>query len=57
MILMKLICKITDEDLGESMIEMNEPRMRYGARGIVIRNDGKIFKNLEQIANFLNSQC
>lgn len=54
---MKLICKITDEDLGESMIEMNEPRMRYGARGIVIRNDGKIFKNLEQIANFLNSQC
>lgn len=39
---MKLICKITDEDLGESMIEMNEPRMRYGARGIVIRNDGKI---------------
>lgn len=39
---MSLICKITDEDLGEAMNEMNEPRMRYGARGIVIRNDGKI---------------
>lgn len=39
---MSLICKITDEDLGEAMIEMNEPRMRYGARGIVIRDDGKI---------------
>ncbi len=39
---MKLICKITDEDLGENMSEMNEPRMRYGARGIVIRDDGKI---------------
>lgn len=39
---MNLICRITDEDLGEEMSEMNEPRMRYGARGIVIRNDGKI---------------
>ena len=39
---MILIDKITDEDLNEKGIEMINPRMRYGARGIVIRNDGKI---------------
>lgn len=39
---MILIDKITDKDLNEKSIEMINPRMRYGARGIVIRNDGKI---------------
>lgn len=39
---MNLICRIDDEELGENMREMKEPKMRYGARGIVIRNDGKI---------------
>lgn len=39
---MILIDKITDKDLNEKSIEMTNPRMRYGARGIVIRNDGKI---------------
>ena len=39
---MILIDKITDEDLNEKSIEMINPRTRYGARGIVIRNDGKI---------------
>ena len=42
MVLMNLICRIDDEELGENMREMKEPKMRYGARGIVIRNDGKI---------------
>ncbi len=38
----ELICKITDEDIGEVSVEMNNPRLRRGARGIVIREDGKI---------------
>ena len=37
-----LICKILDEDIGEQAIELVNPRIRYGARGIVIREDGKI---------------
>lgn len=37
-----LICKLTDEDIGEKSIDMEKPRLRLGARGIVIRNDGKI---------------
>lgn len=39
---MELICKITDEDIGETPIEMENPSVRQGARGIVIREDGKI---------------
>ena len=39
---MILIDKITDQDLNEKSIEMINPRMRYGARDILIRNDGKI---------------
>ena len=39
---MKLICKITEEDIGEKIIDMEDPRLRLGARGIVIREDGKI---------------
>ena len=38
----ELICKITDQDIGETPIEMKNPRLRLGARGIVIREDGKI---------------
>lgn len=38
----ELICKITDKDIGEKPIEMCNPRLRLGARGIVIREDGKI---------------
>lgn len=38
----KLICKITDKDIGEKNIGMSNPRLRLGARGIVIREDGKI---------------
>ena len=37
-----LICKITDKDIGEQAVEMSNPRLRLGARGIVIREDGKI---------------
>ncbi len=39
---MNLIYKLTDEDIGEKLVEMKNPRLRLGARGIVIRNDGKI---------------
>lgn len=39
---MNLICKITDNDIGENYIEINNPKIRLGARGIVIRDDGKI---------------
>lgn len=39
---MELICKITDEDIGEVSVEMKEPKTRKGARGIVVRDDGKI---------------
>lgn len=39
---MNLICKITDKDIGKQPIEMDNPRLRLGARGIVIREDGKL---------------
>ncbi len=39
---MELICKLTDEDIGEKIINMENPKLRLGARGIVIREDGKI---------------
>lgn len=39
---MELICKITDLDIGEELLKMKNPRLRLAARGIVIREDGKI---------------
>ena len=39
---MKLICKITDKDLGLKCIKNDNPKTRLGSRGIVIRDDGKI---------------
>ena len=39
---MELICKITDEDIGKKTINMENSKLRLGARGIVIRDDGKI---------------
>ena len=39
---MNLICKLTDEDIGEEIINMENPKLRLGVRGIVIREDGKI---------------
>ena len=39
---MNLICKLTDNDIGENYIELDSPQLRLGARGIVIRKDGKI---------------
>ena len=38
----KLICKITDTDIGGKEGNLNNPRLRLGARGIVLRDDGKI---------------
>ncbi len=39
---MNCIKILTDEDFGLSSIEFNNPRIRYGARGIIVRDDGKI---------------
>lgn len=39
---MKLICKITDNDIGEKYQELERSNLRFSSRGIVIRNDGKI---------------
>jgi len=39
---MELIYKVTDEDIGEISVENQNPRIRLGARGIVIKEDGKI---------------
>ena len=39
---MEIICKITDKDIGEKVINMENSKLRLGARGIVIRKDGKI---------------
>ena len=37
-----LIAQIKDEDIGEETKEVEKYRQRFGARGIVIREDGKI---------------
>lgn len=37
-----LIAKITDKDFGIEFCDMENPQLRKGARGIVIREDGKI---------------
>lgn len=37
-----LIAKITDNDFGLEFCDMKNPQLRKGARGIVIREDGKI---------------
>lgn len=37
-----IICKITDKDIGEKNVPMENPKLRLGARGIVLREDGKI---------------
>lgn len=39
---MNCIRILIDEDFGLKSIPFNNPRIRYGARGIVIREDGKI---------------
>lgn len=39
---MNLICRITDEDLGEESQRMDSPNIRYASRGIVFNSDGNI---------------
>ena len=39
---MEIIANITDEIFGEVPAEMDNPKQRVGARGIVVREDGKI---------------
>lgn len=39
---MKCIGKLTDEDFGLKVIPFDNPRHRYGARGIVFNEDNKI---------------
>jgi len=53
---MELICKIIDKDIGHEEIEMNNPEIRFGARGIVIRDDGKIAIFYKKIRTSINYQ-
>lgn len=39
---MDILFKLTDEDFGIEAQEMNNSKLRIAARGIVIREDGKI---------------
>ena len=39
---MSMLFTIIDEDIGEVSKSMDNPRLRLGARGIVLREDGKI---------------
>ena len=39
---MKCINKLTDEDFGLDIVHFDNPRHRYGARGIVFNKDNKI---------------
>lgn len=39
---MKIIDNITDECFNESSLNMENPKHRIGARGLVVREDGKI---------------
>lgn len=39
---MDLICKLTDNDIGEKFFELKNPELRVSSRGIVVREDGKI---------------
>lgn len=39
---MNLICKITDKDINEEYHELDNPKLRLAARGLVIKDDGKI---------------
>lgn len=39
---LNVISEITDETFGEKSVEFKDPIIRYGARGIVEREDGKI---------------
>ncbi len=37
-----IIVKVTDEDFGLEKKDLNKPVIRYGARGIIVNNEGKI---------------
>lgn len=39
---MNIITELTDETFGLVPVEFNNPIIRYGARGIIVREDGKI---------------
>lgn len=48
---MNCIRKIVDEDFGLTSVEFDNPRIRYGARGIVINNEGNIAVFNKQVKN------
>ena len=39
---MDVLFKLTDEDIGYEYHELENPELRLAARGIVVRDDGKI---------------
>lgn len=48
---MNCIRKIVDEDFGLTSVEFDNPRIRYGARGIVINDEGNIAVFNKQVKN------
>ena len=48
---MKNIKILTDEDFGLDVLELKEPRIRFGARGIVFNQDNKIAILNKQLKN------
>ena len=53
---MKLITKVTDEDIGEEIVEMKEPIYRKAARGIVLDEQGNMavfYKENKTCINYL----
>ena len=41
-IIMRCIGKLTDEDFNLESVPLNNPRIRYAARGIIFNEDGKV---------------
>ena len=48
---MHIITEITDEVFGMESVPFNKPTVRYGARGIVVREDGCIAVFYKQVKN------
>ena len=48
---MNCIRKIVDEDFGLTSVEFDNPRIRYGARGIIINENGDIAVFNKQVKN------
>ena len=48
---MDVLFKLTDEDIGYEYHELENPELRLAARGIVVRDDGKIAQLRVDVGN------